>query len=81
MAHVQTAHVPMVTASALTRLGALLRFAVRDLRGGLRGFRIFLACIALGVTAIVGVNATSRGLSDSLAEEGRRILGGDISFR
>ncbi|MDH7798058.1 MULTISPECIES: FtsX-like permease family protein [unclassified Beijerinckia] len=80
MAHVQTAHVPMVTASALTRLGALLRFAVRDLRGGLRGFRIFLACIALGVTAIVGVNATSRGLSDSLAEEGRRILGGDISF-
>ena len=60
--------------------GALLRFAARDLRGGLRGFRIFLACIALGVAAIVGVNATSRGLSDSLASEGRRILGGDISF-
>ncbi|MDF2118198.1 ABC transporter permease [Roseiarcaceae bacterium H3SJ34-1] len=62
------------------RLRALLRFAARDLRGGLRGFRIFLACIALGVAAIVGVNATSRGLSDSLADEGRRILGGDVSF-
>lgn len=83
MAHVQTASAPMknvAAPSALTRLGALLRFALRDLRGGLRGFRIFLACIALGVTAIVGVNATSRGLSDSLAEEGRRILGGDMSF-
>jgi putative ABC transport system permease protein len=62
------------------KLRALLRFAARDLRGGLHGFRIFLACIALGVAAIVGVNATSRGLSDSLADEGRRILGGDVSF-
>lgn len=83
MANVQTADTSFkatTSTSGMTRLGALLRFAVRDLRGGLRGFRIFLACIALGVTAIVGVNATSRGLSDSLAEEGRRILGGDISF-
>ncbi len=57
-----------------------LRFALRDLRGGLRGFGIFLGCIALGVAAIVAVASVSRGLSEGLAREGRRILGGDAAF-
>ena len=57
-----------------------LRVALRDLRGGLRGFGVFLACIALGVAAIVAVASISRGLSDGLAREGRRILGGDLAF-
>ena len=58
----------------------LLRLALRDMRGGLRGFAIFLACIALGVAAIVGVGSVARALSDGLAREGRVILGGDVSF-
>ena len=58
----------------------LLRLAWRDLRGGLQGFRIFLACIALGVAAITGVGSVSDGLSDGLARESRTILGGDVSF-
>ena len=58
----------------------LLRLALRDMRGGLRGFVIFLACIALGVAAIVGVGSVARALSDGLAREGRVILGGDVSF-
>ncbi len=58
----------------------ILRLALRDLRGGIRGFGIFLACIALGVAAIVGVGSIARGLSDGLAREGRRILGGDVAF-
>ena len=37
-----------------------LRFALRELRGGLHGFRIFVACIALGVMAIAGVGSFSR---------------------
>ena len=57
-----------------------LRLALRDLRGGLRGFGIFLACIALGVAAITGVGSVSRSLSDGLAKQGRTILGGDVSF-
>ncbi len=57
-----------------------LRLALRDLRGGLSGFGIFLACIALAVTAIVGVGSLSRALSDGLARQGRVILGGDVSF-
>ena len=35
----------------------IIRLALRDLRGGLSGFGIFLACIALGVAAISGVGA------------------------
>lgn len=57
-----------------------LRFALRELRGGLHGFRIFIACIALGVMAIAGVGSFSRSLTDGLAREGRVILGGDLAF-
>ncbi|RFB78484.1 ABC transporter permease [Methylovirgula sp. 4M-Z18] len=58
----------------------IVRLAFRDLRGGIRGFGIFLACIALGVAAISGVNSVSRALVDGLAREGGKILGGDASF-
>jgi putative ABC transport system permease protein len=57
-----------------------LRFALRDFRGGLHGFKIFLGCIALGVAAIIGVGSVSLSLKDGLAREGRAILGGDASF-
>ena len=58
----------------------ILRFALRDLRGGLKGLRIFLLCIALGVAAIVGVESLARALNDGIGREGRVILGGDASF-
>ena len=58
----------------------MLRLALRDLKGGFSGFRIFLACIALGVAAITGVGSVSEGLSDGLARESRTILGGDVSL-
>ncbi|MGA7384098.1 MAG: ABC transporter permease, partial [Methylocella sp.] len=57
-----------------------LRFALRDFRGGLRGFAIFLASIALGVAAITGIGSVSLSLKDGLAQQGRAILGGDASF-
>src|SRR5256886_17218177 len=57
-----------------------LRFAARDLRGGLRGFYVFVACIALGVMAIAGVGSVAASLVDGLAREGRVILGGDLAF-
>ena len=62
------------------RLAALARLSARDLRGGFQGLRIFLACIAIGVAAIVGVNSLARSLQDGLAREGRRLAGGDASF-
>ncbi|NRG17156.1 ABC transporter permease [Rhizobiales bacterium] len=57
------------------------RFALRELRGGIRGFYIFIACIALGVAAIAGVTSVSRALTEGIIAEGTTILGGDISFR
>ncbi|MGL5362412.1 MAG: ABC transporter permease [Bosea sp. (in: a-proteobacteria)] len=57
-----------------------LKLAIRDLSGGIRGFGVFIACLALGVMAIAAVASTSRGLSEGLSREGRRILGGDASF-
>jgi len=60
--------------------GLALRLALRELRGGLRGFYIFIACIALGVMAVAGVGSVAGSLADGLAREGRVILGGDLSF-
>ena len=57
-----------------------LRFALRELRGGLRGFYVFIACIALGVMAIAGVGSFSESLTGGLVREGRTILGGDVSL-
>lgn len=57
-----------------------LRFALREMRGGLSGFYIFLACIALGVAAIGGVNSVARSVSSGITAQGQSILGGDISF-
>ena len=59
--------------------GLSLRFALRELRGGLKGFYIFLACLALGVTAIAGVGSVSRSLNEGISQGGTTILGGDIA--
>jgi len=55
-------------------------YAVRELRGGLRGFYVFVACIALGAMAIAGVGSVAASLADGLARQGQVILGGDLSF-
>ena len=57
-----------------------LRLALRELRGGLRGFGVFIACIALGVLAIAGVGSMAKSLADGLSSAGSVILGGDLAF-
>lgn len=57
------------------------RFALREMRGGLRGFYIFLACIALGTAAIAGVNSVSSAISGSIASQGQDLLAGDVRFQ
>jgi putative ABC transport system permease protein len=57
-----------------------LRYALRELRGGLRGFYVFIGCIALGVMAIAGVGSVAASLGEGLAREGRTLLGGDVAF-
>ncbi|RAK58367.1 oxidoreductase [Phenylobacterium hankyongense] len=56
-----------------------LRFAARELRAGVRGFRIFLACLALGVAAIAAAGSTAEAFRQGLAGQAREILGGDLS--
>ncbi|MES2722320.1 MAG: oxidoreductase, partial [Pseudomonadota bacterium] len=54
-------------------------FALRELRGGVRGFRIFLACLALGVAAIAAAGSTAEAFRQGLAGQAREILGGDLA--
>ncbi|MFD1746375.1 ABC transporter permease [Rhizobium helianthi] len=56
------------------------RLALRELRGGLSGFYIFLACIALGTGAIAAVNSVSKAITDAIASQGQTLLAGDIRF-
>ncbi len=66
--------------SLVRKLSLAFRLAIRELRGGVRGFGVFLGCLALGVAAIAGVGSVSRALSDSLARQGGVILGGDVAL-
>jgi putative ABC transport system permease protein len=51
----------------------------RELRGGLRGFGVFLGCLFLGVLAISAVGSLGRALEAGLAADAKAILGGDVS--
>ncbi|MFA9443223.1 MAG: ABC transporter permease [Hyphomicrobium sp.] len=62
------------------RMPRLLGIAVRELRSGLSGFRIFIACVALGVTVITGVGAVSDALRAGFERQGEAILGGDATL-
>ncbi len=53
------------------------RMAGRELRGGLRGFAVFFACLALGVGAIAGVGMVRASIQSGLTEQGAVLLGGD----
>ena len=57
------------------------RIAGRELRGGLSGFKIFLACLALGVAAIAAVGSVRVSITEGLEREGRAILGGDAEVQ
>ena len=64
----------------MTDIRLAFRLALREMRGGLSGFYIFLACIALGTAAIAGVNSVSRSITGAINQEGQAILGGDFRF-
>lgn len=58
-----------------------LKFSLRELRGGLRGFRLFVACLGLGVAVIAGIGTLSASIVTGLERDGRSLLGGDLEFR
>ncbi|MDD9993825.1 MAG: FtsX-like permease family protein [Rhodospirillales bacterium] len=56
------------------------RIARRELRGGVRGFRVFLACLILGVGITAAVGSLGEALKAGLARDARMILGGDVEL-
>lgn len=58
-----------------------LRIALRELRGGFKGFRVFIACLFLGVVAIAGVGSLAKAVLAGLQEQGQELLAGDVEVR
>ena len=65
---------------ATNGLTIALRLAARELRGGLAGFRILIACLALGVGTIAGVGSFSDAVVAGLNASARELLGGDVEL-
>jgi len=61
-------------------LGMAATIARRELRGGVKGFRIFLACLTLGIAAIAAVGSVRQSIELGLAREGAALLGGDAEI-
>lgn len=55
--------------------------ALRDMRGGLKGLRLLIICLFLGVAGLAGVGSLSRAITAELDSRGQEILGGDIEMR
>lgn len=54
--------------------------ARREMRTGLKGFRVFLSCLALGVAAIAAVGSLSEAVKNGLMADAQVLLGGDVSI-
>ncbi len=65
------------TGMSLTRL---LSLAIAELRSGLGGFAVFVACVALGVAVITGVGALSDAMRSGFERQGEVLLGGDATL-
>lgn len=57
------------------------RIARAELRGGVRGFRVFLLCLMLGVAAIAAVGLVRGAIERGLADQGAVLLGGDAEYQ
>ncbi len=58
-----------------------LRLARRELRGGIAGFRVFLACLVLGVGTIAAIGSLRAAVEAGLRTDAKSLLGGDVSAR
>jgi len=65
---------------AITRSFAW-RMAWRETRGALRHFLHFLACISLGVAALVAVGSFAASLQRTVGASAKSLLGGDVEIR
>ena len=54
-----------------------LQMAIRELRAGFYGFRIFIICLVLGVGTITAVGTVKSGIEHAINMKGSELLGGD----
>src|SRR5262249_6162931 len=71
----------VISQSLSSRAPLAFRFARRVLRGGLRGFRIFLACLMLGVAAVAAAGSVASSVRGGIAADAQKLLGGDVEVR
>lgn len=62
------------------KLALPFRLALREWRGGTRGFRIFLGCLILGVAVMATVLSLGSAIRYTMAKESRTLLGGDVEI-
>ncbi len=62
-------------------LPVAIGIARRELRGGVRGFRVFIVCLALGVAAVATVGQIRHSIEAGLKQEGAILLGGDAEIQ
>lgn len=59
--------------------GEYLRLARRESRRALGRIALFVMCVAVGVAAVVVVAGLSKGVSEGIRTEGRRLMAGDVA--
>jgi putative ABC transport system permease protein len=73
-----TAAIERAAPARRVALPLVLALALRELRNGVRGFYVFIACVALGVAAITAVGALADAMRASFEAQGELLLGGDV---
>lgn len=56
------------------------KFALRESRSALKNFKIFIASLFLGTAIVAGVGSVTANISDSIRQDGRIFLGGDMEI-
>jgi putative ABC transport system permease protein len=64
----------------VTRVAPWIRIARRELAGGVAGFWIYLACLALGAWAIASAGSITDALRAGLDRQSYALLGGDAAI-
>jgi putative ABC transport system permease protein len=62
----------------MTRWSYAVNIAISELKSGIKGFKLFLICLAIGVAAIAAAGSMAQAFRSGLDSEQRRILGGDF---
>ena len=66
--------------SSAPKWSLAFRLARREIRGGIQGLRVFVACLVLGVGAIAAVGSLTEAFRHGVEAQSRAILGGDVEL-